>query len=154
MIEEASRDSTNLHVLYKMNSQLAFSGFAEGMFARALTLRRPRWVLRGSRVTPHLVTTPSVPRPLVMAMVSIISLVEKTWSMETFCSKRLYAKSTLAAMSPPLICNKSLSKLAHRSSLPNHTMLKMLTGELQWPGRQSRMALFASFVGNKTALKR
>ena len=79
-------------------------GFCLGL----CTFLSPRWVLRGSLVTPQRVTTPSVPRPLVMAMVSIISLVEKTWSMDTFCSNRLYAKSTLAAMSPPLICTQKM----------------------------------------------
>lgn len=45
---------------------------AEARVSAALTLRRPRWVLRGRRDTPQRVTTPSVPLPLVMAMVSII----------------------------------------------------------------------------------
>ena len=66
------------------------------------TFLRPLWVLRGRRVTPQRATTPSVPRPLVMAMVSSISSLLKMLSTVTSCSNSLVAKSTLSATSPPL----------------------------------------------------
>ena len=66
------------------------------------TFLSPLWVLRGRRVTPQRATTPSVPRPLVMAMVSSISSLLKMLSTVTSCSNSLVAKSTLSATSPPL----------------------------------------------------
>jgi hypothetical protein len=55
------------------------------------------WVLRGRRVTPQRVTTPSVPRPLVMAMVSIISLAWNTLSTVTACGGEQGRRRTCAA---------------------------------------------------------
>ena len=67
------------------------------------TLRRPRWVLRGRRETPQRVTTPSVPLPLVIPMVSMFSFSSKTASTGTGFSKKPKAKSTFSAVVPPLI---------------------------------------------------
>lgn len=53
---------------------------------------------------PQRAITPCVPRPLVIAIVSIMSFWFTTVSIVTSFSKSEYAKSTLAAESPPLTC--------------------------------------------------
>merc|ERR1711957_825804 len=67
-------------------------------------LTQPTVGLRGRRVTPQRVVTPSYPCPLVTPRTSTSSSLAKTESMVTSFSNRLLAKSTLAwASAPPLI---------------------------------------------------